>query len=239
MITPWNDLMYSIICQNQKAILNRIRQKRDVDEYAWLIQTVNCQSWPADFEGRYKVFWVMGRVSAGYYTPYFQALRAARTQTPNLGQLCAALCPFATRKKKNSQQTIQTLQFSYPTKLCHMVSPKLPIYDSRVARFYLFQEPSTNWPLPIRVSAYVAFHDFLRSEYARILSGNLLKPAIDGFKQRFNPKEHTDEKIIDWLIWAFTDWVDSGALLKGEVALSEQEKPGQTGRSLFSVIVRE
>jgi hypothetical protein len=109
------------------------------------------------------------------------------------------------------------LQFSYPTKLCHMVSPKLPIYDSRVARFYLFQEPSTHWPLPTRITAYVAFHDFLRNEYARILSGNLLKPAIDGFRQRFNPKQHTDEKIIDWLIWAFIDWVDSGALLNGQV----------------------
>jgi hypothetical protein len=220
MIAAWNDLMYSIICQNQNVILNRIRQKQDVDEYDWLIQTVACQPWPADFQGRYRLFFVMGRVSASYYTPYFQALGAACTQTPNLGQLCAALCPFSTRKKKNSQQTIQTLQFSYPTKLCHMVSPKLPIYDSRVARFYLFQEPSTHWPLPTRITAYVAFHDFLRDEYARILSGNLLKPAIDGFKQRFNPKRHTDEKIIDWLIWAFIDWVDSGAMLNGQVAYS-------------------
>ena len=100
MISAWNDLMYSIICQNQNVILNRIRQKQDVDEYDWLIQTIACQPWPADFEGRYRLFFVMGRVSASYYTPYFQALRAARTQTPNLGQLCAALCPFSTRKKK-------------------------------------------------------------------------------------------------------------------------------------------
>jgi hypothetical protein len=91
MITAWNDLMYSIICQNQNVILNRIRQKQDVDEYDWLIQTIACQPWPADFEGRYRRFFVMGRVSASYYTPYFQALGAARTQTPNLAQLCAAL----------------------------------------------------------------------------------------------------------------------------------------------------
>lgn len=74
MITAWNDLMYSIIRQNQNVILNRIRQKQDVDEYDWLIQTVACQPWPADFQGRYRLFFVMGRVSASYYTPYFQAL---------------------------------------------------------------------------------------------------------------------------------------------------------------------
>jgi len=212
MLEDWNDLMYSIICRNQKAILNGIRQSDDVDEYEWLIKTVSSQSWPADFEGRYKAFWVMGRVSGGYYPPYFQALGAARTQPPNLGQLCRALYPFSTRKKKNSQQTIQTLQFSYPTKLCHMVNANLPIYDTRVARFYLFQEPSTDWPFPTRINAYVAFYGFLKNEYARILNRNLLKPAIDAFKQKFNPKQHTEEKVIDWLIWKFVDLADKGQI---------------------------
>lgn len=159
----------------------------------------------------------MGRVSTAYYTPYFQALRAATTRTPDLGQLCATLCSFSTRKKIKSEETTQTLQFSYPTKLCHMVDPTLPIYDSRVALFYLFQEPSTDWPRTMRITAYIAFHEFLKCEYARVLSVNLLKPAIDGFKQKFNPKQHTDEKIIDWLIWAFMKCVKSKALLNNEI----------------------
>jgi len=209
--------MYSIICQNTQAILREIRQKEDVNEYDWLIQAVQQQPWPADFESRYRRFWRMRGVAEGFYPPYFQALRLASSQQPNLSALCTTLCRFSTRKKKNSQDTTETLQFSYPAKLCHMINTKLPIYDSFVARFYLFREPSTDLPSQMRINAYVAFYDFLKNEYARILNGNLLKLGIDAFEQGFDPQRHSDEKIVDWLIWGFVRWADTGALLNGQI----------------------
>jgi hypothetical protein len=64
---------------------------------------------------------------------------------------------------------------------------------------------------------YVEFYKFLKNEYSRVLANNLLKPAIDDFKNRFKTKQHTDEKIIDWLIWAFIEWADRGALLREQI----------------------
>jgi len=221
MLTAWNDLMYSIICNNRQAILDVIDQEDKKEKalsiYESLIQDVKQQPWLADFEGRYRRFWVMRGVGIGFYPPYFQALKTACAQPADIGQLCTSLLPFSTRKKKGTQQIIQTLQFSFPTKLCHTADPHLPIYDVRVARFYLFQEPSSSLPSSVRIAGYVGFYDFLKNEYSRVLTHNLLKPAIDDFRKRFKPKQHTDEKIIDWLIWAFIDWADKGALLKGQI----------------------
>ena len=219
MIGAWNDLLYSIICRNQQQILCGIRKKEDVEEYDWIIRTVRQQPWPWDFEGRYRRFWRMRGVAESFYPPYFEALKTAGSQVPSVGHLCKELLAVSTRKKKKSQETCQTLQFSYPTKLCHTANPKLPIYDTNVAQFYLFQEPSTRFPQPMRIKAYLEFYEFLRGEYARVLKNDLLRPAIDCFKQKFNPKQHSDEKIVDWLIWAFIVWVDSGALLNGPNAL--------------------
>jgi hypothetical protein len=44
-----------------------------------------------------------------------------------------------------------------------------------------------------------------------------LATAIAEFRQRFNPQQHTDEKIIDWLVWKFVALADKGALLNGQI----------------------
>lgn len=216
--------MYSIICNNRQAILDVIDQEdkksQALSKYEWLVQNVKQVPWPVrngySFESTYADFWVFRGVTGAFKTEYFKELIAACNQPPTLEQLCTALCPFATRTGKTGQ-TIQTLQFSFPTKLCHTVDPHLPIYDVRVARFYLFQEPDLKLALPTRIKGYVEFYDFLKDEYLRVLTHNLLKPAIDDFRQRFNPQQHTDEKIIDWLIWAFIGWADNGALVRGRI----------------------
>jgi hypothetical protein len=209
--------MYSIIRQNWQAILNRIRQTEEIDKYESLIQTVKRPPWPGDFQGEYEEFWVIRGVSTSFKASYFdKLLQAVLVQPPNLTQLCAELLRVSTRKKTGGQP-IPTLQFSYPTKLCHTVDRRLPIYDAHVRRFYLFKVPSNDLPQQERIQEYLAFYDFLKNEYARVLCGNLLKPAIDGFRRKFNAPQHTDVKIIDWLIWAFIDWADKGALLNGQI----------------------
>jgi hypothetical protein len=198
--------MYSIICKNRQAILDVIdqenKQTKALSTYESLIQEGKQQPWSTDFEGRYRRFWTMRGMGAGFYPPYFQALKAACTQAPSISQLCTNFLPISMRKKKGTQQTIQTVQFSFPTKLCHTADPRLPIYDERVARFYLFQEPSTTLSPSLRINWICCV---LRLPKERILACSgaqpAKRPAIDDFKNRFTPKQHTDEKIIDWRIW--------------------------------------
>jgi hypothetical protein len=98
-----------------------------------------------------------------------------------------------------------------------MTNPRLPIYDSMVADFYFYDSPANKQPLAQRIKHLVSFHDFLTSEYARILRLGLLSPAIQMFRQQFNPLHFTDEKIIDSLIWAFVSQLKNGGLPHGRI----------------------
>jgi hypothetical protein len=99
-----------------------------------------------------------------------------------------------------------------------MTNRHLPIYDSQVARFYFFQEPSRELALQERINGFVALHDFLIEEYARVLKYGLLTSSIQEFRLRLKPQHFTDEKIVDSLIWAFVALLRKGALPKGQIA---------------------
>jgi hypothetical protein len=150
------------------------------------------------------------RLSPAFYTAYFGALIAAKNQTPTLSNVAQIL--HAASARESGQKS---LQFSFATKLMHMTNPYLPIYDSQVTAFYFFQEPSTI--LQQRINGLVAFHVFLTHEYARVISGNFLAIAIQEFRDRLKPRNFTDEKIVDSLIWAFVALLRKGALPRRQV----------------------
>ena len=155
----------------------------------------------------------VAQLSSGFYATYFEFLKAPTALA--LADLCQALYDSSARRDGK-----QTLQFSFATKLLHTLSPLLPIYDSLVARFFLFKAPPRNRAAPERISKLTAFHGFLVTEYARVIDSGQLATAIEAFRQRFDPKEHTDEKILDWLIWKLVALADEGALLNGQIAYS-------------------
>jgi hypothetical protein len=162
----------------------------------------------------YRDFWVMNRsqLSKRFYTTYFGLLKAPTAH--ELPGLCDALYEVSSRLDGK-----RTLQFSFATKLVHIQNPHLPIYDSRVARFYLFRAPSGG-TVEERTKKLTALHNFLIAEYARVIHNGLLAPAIGAFRDRFKPRLHTDEKIIDWLIWALVGLAEDGAVLDGRIVYS-------------------
>ena len=103
----------------------------------------------------------------------------------------------------------QALQFSFCTKLCHMLNREIPIYDSRIRIFYNFVEPIRELPVVQRIDGYVQFHQFLINEYNRVLNEGLLAPSIQAFRQHLGPQHFTDIKVIDSLIWAFINFQEA------------------------------
>ena len=206
MLIRWNRRMYSTICKNQNAIINAIPQK-DVLEYESLLQQVG-QANTSKYQQRYKTFWQMhpAQLGSSFYQTYFNLLNMTKP-LPTLRNICQTLHPHSTRLNGT-----QTLQFSFATKLRHMLKPQLPIYDVRVARFFLFQDPSTQWPLRQRINGLIVFHNFLIREYARVIGSGQLASAIDAFRQQLNSQRHGNVKIIDWLIWKFVELADSGQI---------------------------
>ena len=206
MLITWNTDIYSVICQNQDTIISAIHPTKDVENYESLVSDVLQANVP-DYQKKYKDFWMMnvGFLGSKFDQEYFSTLHLAALNPsqpiPGLRNLCQALYQLPREKGD------QALQFSFASKLRHMVHRDLPIFDTNVAHFYLFEKPY--WvPMAERLDALMEFYDFLSGEYHRVLSDGLLAEPIEAFKQQFqqqfrNPQKHTDVKIIDWLIFKF------------------------------------
>ncbi len=197
--------MYSVVAASQRQILDLISAD-ELKEYEWLCENPGLAR-ANQYQQRYRSFWGMNRASSAFCRRYFEILEAGTT-----GDL-----PGLLRELENPSMRrngTPTVQFSFATKLLHTRDAQLPLYDSRVARFFLFEPPSGGDRMP----RLIAFYRFLASEYARIINGGHLADAISAFRQRFKPLQHRDEKIIDWLIWAFVGLADDGALLERRIA---------------------
>ncbi|MBN1507203.1 MAG: hypothetical protein JW955_10180 [Sedimentisphaerales bacterium] len=122
---------------------------------------------------------------------------------------------YVCRETSDNQRGGQSLEFSFATKLVHMVSPSSPIYDANVRAFYLFPDVKGSGYTEPRMADYLKVYDALVREYNRILTHGLLSHSIDRFKEELNPERFTDIKIIDSLIWAFVTWARQGLARQG------------------------
>jgi len=210
---PSSLAMYHLIEANKATVIASI-PRQHVTEYDWLRQNLRDCDTP-EYQTRYKTFWRLGaaRLSPHFCKVYFSALQASQNKTPDVGALARKL--QATPTHQNGRKS---LQFSFVTKLVHMVEPTAPIYDSLVASFYFYQEPTVRLTLATRVEDLVEFHKFLGREYQRILKKKLLARSIGEFRSKFNPDHFTDEKIIDSLLWAFVSLLKRGGLTSGQFA---------------------
>jgi hypothetical protein len=173
-----------------------------VAQYDWLVQNIHQVTEP-QYQRKYKGFWRLSGAGSShtYCHAYFQFLQAGlNSNVLHLNILAHELY----RIPPNTNR--QALQFSFCTKLCHMLNREMPIYDSRIPIFYHFVEPLRGLPVGQRIAGYVQFHQFLFKEYNRVLNEGLLAPPIQTFRQHLGPQHFTDIKVIDSLIWAFINY---------------------------------
>ena len=206
--------MYHLINSHIGLLLNKLDDGSFVPEYEWLIGNVATTPWPKGYEDRYTQFWRLNsaRLTPTYRSVYFDELKLelATSSRRSLPQLCLDLYKTPTYKKGG-----HSLQFSFSTKLCHMLDPHLPIYDNLVADFYLFSPPipdKKKGPEPC-LAKLNSFYEWLIGEYVRVLRLGLMKPSIDAFNARFPLHRFTEEKIIDSLIWAYVAVARNRAIL--------------------------
>jgi hypothetical protein len=195
---------YEEINDNIDHILHAISPSH-VAQYDWLIQNIHQIAEP-EYQRRYKTFWRLNGagLSQNYCHAYFQYLQAGLDNNAlHLNILAHELYQIPINTNR------QALQFSFCTKLCHMLNREIPIYDSRIRIFYNFVEPIRELPVVQRIDGYVQFHQFLINEYNRVLNEGLLAPSIQAFRQHLGPQHFTDIKVIDSLIWAFINFQEA------------------------------
>lgn len=197
--------MYKLINQSMDRIVRQSgkdydKKKDYVKQYDRLIEGRKSKL-AEDYKRDYRSFWVMNRAvfSPEFYDAFFnllaEGLRQGERRSFDIREVLQRLYDAPNNRK--------SLQFSFATKLLHTIDPTLPVYDLMIAYFYFLDLPKTSLALSDRIDALADLHSFLIREYARVLRENLLTPAISAFRETYQPKHFTDEKIIDTLIWSF------------------------------------
>ena len=210
--------MYHLINTYIGAVLDGI-QAVHVTEYDWLIENMNHCATP-EYRTRYSYYWRLNaaRLCENYRNVYFQTLQAQHQNVLAGGPLPAV--DHLTMQLYNTPTNLnggQRLQFSFATKLVHMVQSTKPIYDSRISTYYFFQTPKSQLLPAERIWTLTAFYEFLTEEYERILQNNLLAASIQHFRNHFNPQHFSDQKVIDSLLWAYVIKLQAGGIITGTI----------------------
>jgi hypothetical protein len=190
--------MYYLINRHIQQIQQLIPQS-DIDGYEYLRQNVQ-EAGTAQYQKAYKSYWKLNiaRLSPAFYQAYFQLLQdSLNNNPPNIQEITQWLYDISARASDH-----RIIHFSFATKLRHMLDQHSPIYDSRVASFFLFTAPNQHNPRQ-RITEYINFYKFLVNVYGRVLRLGLLAHSIDSFRQQLNTQNFSDEKIIDSLIFYF------------------------------------
>jgi hypothetical protein len=208
--------MYQLINKNVGSVIDKA-QELGIAAYSDLRASLaKGMAGDAVFQKRYRGYWRMnvGRFGPAFYEGYFGLLgEGQRAGSADIHQAIQRLSDMGAETRG--------LQFSFASKLVHMVDPRTPVYDAYVAGFYFYVPPSSKTPRKERIRDLLSFHSFLTKEYQRILDDGLLDHSIREF--RFRQPESADiasERIIDWLIWGCVGYLRDGAQRRNEALFS-------------------
>jgi hypothetical protein len=206
--------MYRHIDRHIKVLLDLLRKDEHVRDYDNLMHEFAQADTAVDsgFQQHYVHFWRLRGVNDAWRRNCFTLLQDIRNQGEReLRQLLRHVC----HETLGNRRGRQSLEFSFATKLVHMVDPRSPIYDANVRAFY-FLPDANGGDIEARTDGCLKVYDALVREYDRILENRLLDESIARFRGELNPETFTDIKVIDSLIWAFVTWAKRGpAFVKG------------------------
>ncbi len=200
--------MYYLINQNINVILNHLREM-NVMGYDWLVENLiimNVEN-NNEYQRRYKNYWKMNqaRLAQPFYNEYFHLLELNKDSPEvSIENICRTLSDVAVHINR------QTLQFSFTTKLVHMINRSKPIYDRMVRAFYFLPETNRRQQFDERLNNCLLSFNFLCREYERVIREHILTDSIMRFRYEFQPAHFTDVRIIDSLIWAFVNLARQG-----------------------------
>jgi hypothetical protein len=211
--------MYRLIVQHTDLLLDSIDARRDVEPYVQLlkdIQRVNVGT-DLDFQRRYRNYWGMNaaRLSESFLKGYFEFLEAAKLD-PGVEVETAVRHIAGFPSHGNGRQSVQ---FSFGSKLVHMVRNKQPVYDSMIERFYFFPASRAGEAIDVKIGRLMQSYRFLEREFQRVLEHGLLAKPIEAFRAKFPAEQrYSDAKVVDTLIWKFVEVLGKGGIRSGSIA---------------------
>ena len=205
--------MYTLINQNIHRLLGEIDCESEVRPYVWLTCNLHNRNVSNDeeYQRKYSYYWALNGAGLGkeFRDAYFCKLEELKQNSKTDDKTVEAVARWLWEAPVNRSGR-RSLQFSFASKLVHMINPDLPLYDSRVEDFYFLPPTSASEKLEAKMESY----RFLVEEYNRVLADGILSSSIQKFRDKFDPDSacYSDIKVIDTLIWKFATVLRNGAM---------------------------
>jgi len=198
--------MYSIIENHIEQIIHGkidekyCKQYRTITEKLHGIDVRN----DSEYQRTYKNFWTMNPwLNKKFCVSYFTKLEQYKNNKKdiNLESLLRDLYKIPVNNKGT-----RALQFSFVTKLIHVIDNNKPIYDNKIGDFYFIRITDNN-DIDERIESGIRIYRFLEKEYKRILRKKLLEKSLDHIDKIVRKHSQgctfSKVKLIDAIIWAF------------------------------------
>lgn len=194
--------MYNKINSNIDDILMNLNPLH-VSDYDWLKSNLYlCDvSKNLNYQKKYRNYWVMRFTSpdSKFNKSYFECLEKYKNNTDiKFLDICRDLSQLTIDEK----HTKYSFQFSFITKLVHMIDNKFPIYDSMVGKFYNLPK-LTSKDVSAKIFNANKIVNTLKKEQETILLEGSLDNSIEKFLDEYPSSLFSKEKILDTLIWAY------------------------------------
>jgi len=212
----FGESMYKYINAYADTLLQDSKLDRAVRDYCDLCRDFDVTDVANDteYQRRFRRFWALNaaRLNDQWIRRYFNLLQSHKGRSDaSLESIVHALASAPTTPR-------EALQFSFATKFLHMLDQTQPVYDSLIASFYFFSPPGPDRPFDRRLSRLLQFHQFLQSEYRRVIATGMLSAAAQQFRAAFpNAASLTDVKVTDFLIWTYVRCLRGGAQEHGRL----------------------
>ncbi len=218
--------MYRLINVHIEKVLNANHFERDVRRYVQLMEQFPKVNVTADHDFRliFRRYWAMNaaHLSPQFIASYFDLLQSLKSNSEvGVEAVARKLYEIPTGVPSTANPERHTLQFSFSTKLVHMLRPHEPVYDSNVRAFFFLPDGSTQSSVDEKLYRLLPAYEFLRDEYRRVIQKGLLSVAITAFQNQYDQNNvYTQEKIVDTLIWQFVTLLQAGVVRDRQVTYS-------------------
>jgi len=207
--------MYRLINDYRDAICLRLADL-DIAAYGELMKALQSRGADATtsphFQAAYRRYWRMNVARLGdlYYRRYFELLADCWvSQSTDIEAIVRDLAETLEAR---------TLQFSFATKLAHMVNPRLPVFDSFVAAFYFYTPPASSNSFDQRLGDLLTFYRFLQAEYDRVTRDPAGSRMLAEVRNKLSlDLAVPDERVLDWLIWGLVSLLRERARQRVEI----------------------
>ncbi len=194
--------MYTKINSNIDNIIINLNPQH-VSTYDWLKKNLHLCDVSVDlnYQKKYRSYWVMRYISpdSKFNDSYFKYLEEHKNDTEiDFLNVCQSLSNLTV----DANHSKESFQFSFITKLIHMIDSSFPIFDSMVRDFYRLPTISGN-DIADKIIKSDEIINTLKKEQKSVLLNGSLDNSILKFKSKYPKSLFSQEKILDSLILAY------------------------------------